>query len=98
LEIVAQTIGEAGEPIKAFGVDGPMVKAAADSAVRSRYYARIAEQPEPGETPERLAARQRQAFRRAVKSRNRGEKARRLVAERGAVPMAAVTSPAFGRA
>ncbi len=77
LEIVAQTIGEAGEPIKAFGVDGPMVKAAANSAVRSRYYARIAEQPEPGETPERLAARQRQVFRRAVKAEI---EAKRLVA------------------
>jgi hypothetical protein len=54
-----------------------MIKAAADSAVRSRYYARIAEQPEPGETPERLAARQRQAFRRAVKAEI---EAKRLVA------------------
>ena len=46
--------------------DSPVVSAAPEEAVRSRYYARTAEQAEPGKDVGRLAVQQRQAFRRAV--------------------------------
>ena len=61
--------------------DGPKVKVVTEEAIRSRYYARIAEKPLPNETPEKLAQRQRQAFHRSL---NAAIKAMRLIAtERG---------------
>jgi hypothetical protein len=61
--------------------EGPAVKAVTEEAIRSRYYARIAEKPLPDETPEKLVQRQRQAFHRSL---NAAVKAMRIIAtERG---------------
>ncbi|WP_292533531.1 helicase RepA family protein [Methylocystis sp.] len=65
MECVAQAIDEAGEMHRLFP-DGPLVKVISDDFVRRRYYARIAERPKDGDTPEKLAVRQRQAFNRAI--------------------------------
>jgi hypothetical protein len=67
MEVVAQAIDEAGEPFHPFP-DGPLVRAVSDEAVRERYYARIAEKPRPGDTPEKLAERQRKSFNLAIKA------------------------------
>jgi hypothetical protein len=67
MEVVEQAIDEAGQDFRSFA-DGPMVRAAHDEAVRLRYYIRIAEQADPSEDADKLAARQRQAFNRAVKA------------------------------
>jgi hypothetical protein len=65
--MVEQAIGEdeTAKMIRPF-VDGPLVKAVPDEAVRYRYYARIAEKTALGEDQQKLADRQRQAFYRAV--------------------------------
>ena len=67
IEIVAQAEDEAGETLRPWP-DGPSVKAVSDDEVRARYYARVAEQAGLGDDPSKLAARQRQAYRRSVKS------------------------------
>ena len=67
MEMVKQAIDEAGQDLRSFP-DGPMVRAVPDEAVRLRYYVRIAEQAGPDDDPLTLAARQRQAFNRAVKA------------------------------
>jgi AAA domain len=67
IEVVAQAEDEAGETLQPWP-DGPLVKAVNDDEVRCRYYARIAEQAGRDDDPKKLAARQRQAFRRSVKS------------------------------
>jgi hypothetical protein len=67
MEMVTQAINEAGCDFRSF-LDGPMVRAVHDEAVRSRYYTRIAEQAAPDELPHALADRQRKAFSRAVKA------------------------------
>ena len=63
--VVAEAINESGQSIRPFG-DGPLVRAAADVIIRARYYARIAEQADPGEDKGKLAQRQSKAFRRAI--------------------------------
>jgi hypothetical protein len=67
MEMIAQAIDAAGQDLRSFP-DGPMVRAVHDEAVRTRYYARIAEQAAPDELPCALAERQRKAFSRAVKA------------------------------
>ena len=67
IEVVAQAEDAAGETLQPWP-DGPLVKAVNDDEVRRRYYARIAEQAGRDDDPKKLAARQRQAFRRSVKS------------------------------
>jgi hypothetical protein len=67
MEMVELAIDEAGQDFRSFG-DGPTVRAAPEEAVRLRYYIRIAEQAAPDESPVKLAARQRQAFSRAIKA------------------------------
>ena len=67
IEVVAQAEDAAGETLQPWP-DGPLVKAVNDDEVRLRYYARIAEQAGRDDDPKKLAARQRQAFRRSVKS------------------------------
>lgn len=59
-------VGEAGEDFRP-AHDSPLVRAVDDEAVRSRYYARIAEKPKDGDTPKKMADRQRQAFNTAIK-------------------------------
>ncbi len=65
MEVVEQAIDEAGRDIKSFS-DGPMVRAVSDEIARTRFYARIAEEPLPDETAEKLKKRQRKAYNRAV--------------------------------
>jgi hypothetical protein len=67
MEVAAQAIDEAGELIRP-SPDWPKVRAVSDDIVRERYYARIAEKPKQGDTPKKLADRQRQAFNTAIKS------------------------------
>ncbi len=76
MDTIAASIDEAGEMFRPFA-DGPLVKVVADEIVRELYYARIAEQAEPGEDRKRLAARQRQSFNRSVAD---AIKAKRLIA------------------
>ena len=64
MDCIAVATGEAGESIRPFGNDGPMVTAVHDESVRAEYYRRIVEQATPGEEPEKLAERQRKAFHR----------------------------------
>jgi hypothetical protein len=66
METVAHAIDEAGEMHRPFA-DGPLVKVVTDEIVRERYYARIAEKPLDGDTPKKLADRQRRAFYNAIK-------------------------------
>jgi len=68
MTVVAEAIDEAGESFKPFGNAGPLVRAASDATVRERYYGRIAEQAEAGDSPEKLAERRKKAFARSVKS------------------------------
>lgn len=67
METLAQAIDEAGEKLQPFP-NGPTVKAASEDTVRGRYYERIAEEPFDGDTPEKIAERQKKAFNRAVKA------------------------------
>jgi AAA domain len=66
MDMVAVTLDEAGKNIRPFA-NGPLVRVAADGAVRERYYARIAETTKPDDTPKKLADRQRQAFCASIK-------------------------------
>jgi hypothetical protein len=77
MTVVAEAVDEAGEDFRQFGADGARVRCVADYAARDRYYARIAEQPVPGDDAKKLAARQRQAFNRAIAD---ALKAQRLMA------------------
>ncbi|MFO1126472.1 MAG: helicase RepA family protein [Methylocystis sp.] len=76
MDTVAQVIDEAGEMFRPFA-DGPLIKVVSDEIVRERYYARIAEKPRDGDTPERLAERRRKAFNNAI---NNNLNAKRLLA------------------
>jgi hypothetical protein len=67
MEVVNASIEEAGKPISPWGDRGTRVQAAPDGAVRTRYYARIAEKAEDGEDSKKLADRQRKSFNLAVK-------------------------------
>jgi hypothetical protein len=68
MDVVSQALDEAGADIRAFGVDGPKVKAVAERHIRKLYFDRIAEQAEPDEDAEKLYNRQRVSFKRAIKS------------------------------
>ncbi len=77
MDVVTQALLEAGQDgFRSFS-DGPLVRAVPEEDVRERYYARIAERADPDENPDKLADRQRQAFRRSVAS---ALKAKNLVA------------------
>jgi hypothetical protein len=68
IAVVSQALSEdeTAKIIRPFN-DGPLVKAVSDEAVRRRY-SRIAEKAKDGEDPQKLAARQRQAFYTAIKN------------------------------
>jgi AAA domain len=66
MRVLAEALEEAGESIRPFGQQGPNVRAVKDRIVRDRYYKQIAETADPSEEQEKLAARQRKAFNRAV--------------------------------
>jgi KaiC/GvpD/RAD55 family RecA-like ATPase len=76
LEVVTQAIEDVGEDFRSFA-NGPLVRAVSDEIIRERYYARIAEKPKDGDTPLRLAERQRKTFNLAIK---KNLDAKRLVA------------------
>jgi hypothetical protein len=65
MDVVKASLEEAGEEFRPFA-DGPLVRATSDAAVRSRYYARIAEKAEPSEDYQKMAERQRKGFNRAI--------------------------------
>jgi AAA domain len=65
LDTISLALVENGKQLKPLA-DGPLVDAVPESALRSRYYARLAERAEPGEDSAKLAERQRKAFGRAV--------------------------------
>ena len=67
MDVIAEAIAEIGESIRP-SADAPLVRAVTDEAVRERLYARIAEKPRPGETPARLAERQRKTFNETIRS------------------------------
>jgi hypothetical protein len=67
MSVLAEAVDEVGEMFRPFGQSGQLVKAVADTAVRSRYYARIAETPKNGDTSDKLAERQRKNFNNAIK-------------------------------
>jgi hypothetical protein len=67
-EVVLHAIDEVGESFRPFGQEGPIVRGVSEAAARQRYYQRLAEQAEPDENIDRLAARQRKAFSRSVNS------------------------------
>jgi hypothetical protein len=67
MAVVSEAINEAGESYRPFA-NGPMVRAVCDGKIRTRYYARIAEQAEPDEDREKLASRQRKGFKRAIEA------------------------------
>jgi len=77
MDMVKAAIDDAGEDFLPFA-NGPAVRAVSDDAVRSRYYARIAEQAESGEDAHKMAERQRKAFNRAIAS---AVKAKDLIAK-----------------
>jgi hypothetical protein len=65
MDMAAAAIEAAGKDFRSFP-DGPMVHAVKDQCIRDRYYARIAEKAESGEDADKLAARQRKGFNRAI--------------------------------
>ena len=67
MAVVSEAINEAGESFRPFA-NAPMVRAVGDGKIRTRYYARIAEQAESDEDREKLASRQRKGFKRAIEA------------------------------
>ena len=67
MDVVATALDEKGEDILPFGRAGPKVRAVADSHIRDRYFARIAEKAAPDEDERRLYDRQLKAFNRSIK-------------------------------
>lgn len=67
MDVVALALDEKGADLRPFGMAGPQVRAVADSHIRDRYFARIAEKAEPDEDEQRLYNRQLKAFNRSIK-------------------------------
>jgi hypothetical protein len=68
MDVVADAIAEAGSAIRPFGETGPIVQAAAEGAIRTRYYARMADQAEDGENKQTVIERQKKAFKRSLEA------------------------------
>jgi AAA domain len=68
MDIVALALDESGVAHRPFGWAGPEVRAVADSHIRERYFARVAEKAAPDEDPRRLYERQFKAFNRSIKA------------------------------
>jgi hypothetical protein len=66
MEVLREALGDASEMIRPFA-NAAAVCVAAESNVRRRYYARVAETPKADDTPEKLAERQKKNFGSAVK-------------------------------
>ncbi len=67
MDVVALALDEKGEEIRPFGMNGPRVRGVADSHIRDRYFARVAEKAAPDEDEGRLYDRQLKAFNRSIK-------------------------------
>jgi hypothetical protein len=67
MDVIALALDEKGADIWPFGMAGPKVRAVADSHIRERYFARVAEKAAPNEEPRRLYERQFKAFNRSLK-------------------------------
>ena len=67
MEVLEQAINQAGKDFLSF-INGSVVRAASEEAVRLRYYIRIAEQAEPNEDAAKVEERRRKAFNRSVKA------------------------------
>jgi hypothetical protein len=65
MDVVRAAVDEAGEDFRPYA-NGPAVRAVEDEHIRTRLYAAIAEQAGPDEDPDKLDARQRQAFKRSI--------------------------------
>ena len=65
MSVIREALDEAGEDIRPIH-DGPIVRAVGADIVRNRLYLKIAEEAEPGEDDEKLAARRQKAFARSV--------------------------------
>ncbi len=63
-----EAIDDAGQDIRPFGFDGPVVRAVADEAIRLRFYERIAEQAGPDEDQNTVKERRRKSFNRSIES------------------------------
>jgi KaiC/GvpD/RAD55 family RecA-like ATPase len=68
MDVVNGAIAEAGTSLRPFGENGPTVRAVAEGSIRTRYYARMADQAEDGESPKTVIERQKKAFRRSLES------------------------------
>jgi hypothetical protein len=77
MDVVIAALDEAGEDFWP-STDGPKVRGVADSHIRFRLYAAIAETAGPEENPEAIAERQRKAFNRSMEA---AIKAKNLVAK-----------------
>ena len=65
MDAVAHALEEKGiADFQPYGSNGPKVRAVADSHIRERYFARIAEKAEPDEDPRKRYDRQRRTFNR----------------------------------
>ena len=67
MDLVIAALDEAGEDFWPHA-DGPKVRGVADSHIRTRLYAAIAEMAGPQENPEAMAERQRKAFNRSIEA------------------------------
>jgi AAA domain len=68
MDVVATALEEAAVLAKPLGENGPQIQIVAETAVRNRYFASIAEQAEPGEDKKTLVERQKKAFNRSIKA------------------------------
>jgi hypothetical protein len=66
VDAIKEAIAQAGQEIRPYA-DGPFVHASPDSAIRVRYYARLAEIPDEGGNSKALAERRRKSFNRSIK-------------------------------
>jgi RecA-family ATPase len=67
MDVVERALIEAGKfthPLP----DGPKIKVVAEDEIRTRYVVALAEKPDPNETPEEIAEKQRRAFKRSLTS------------------------------
>jgi len=65
MDVIVFVTDSAGFEFKPYA-NGPAVRAATEHTIRAEYYRRIAERAEPGEDQDKLADRQKTAFRRAI--------------------------------
>ncbi len=77
MDVIVAALEENGADFRPDGTNGPHVRAVAERAIRSRYNARIAEEADIDEDPDKLADRQRKSFKRAIEA---GLKANRIMA------------------